>query len=317
LTPPLHSSEDLRRQGLNPEFNPAGYFMRRRLNGARLTRDGSNGRSIASGTKLALLLSFGVSTLLGCSSGSPASSLSPPPPTASTASPHVDCQGTAAEMGQIDVCTTVTATMDGHSFFTATYMNQSGDSDVVVEPTYSLWSSNKAPIQTIPESLVSSESGLLALPNGGWVEDYGFVPAATATITVSLTASWKPRASAVARYQSLRFWPTCFDDKPFAGCEWINPNSYDIRVRSRILLMSDSTGQGGGNTQQVVDDGPTVLLKANSTTLVPVSDGQAAAVSAWLIKDAANGFRPDVEPTLDQSPSPSLESLPALSTPGG
>jgi hypothetical protein len=184
-------------------------------------------------------------------------------------------------------------------------LNPRYDAAALIKPDYRALNADGTQATGGLRSMVGSESGLLALPGGGWAHDYLTVPSGTAKTAIQLDVTWLPgKSAAYAAYTRLQIHTTCIRNRPFTGCLLLNRNAYPISVRLQVSLISTKP-DGSWVVEREIGDGPDVVLPAGGVdTLVAASDDETSAITDWLALDATNRFNVDATSSLSQPEFP-------------
>ena len=287
-------------------FVQAAPFRRRRVVARRGSTTMRMGESVVSRLLIGGFIVSSLIAVAGCGSRPVPPTVTPSiPVTSETATSSVPAGGPSSspalcsdfrqEISGLDVCIQILGeVVEGASFhwMVVSYRNPGTDA-AVVEPHYELSTSSGAPINEIPQSLVSSAGGIFVGPGAeeyDWVQVPASAAGARAAIKVNRLA---PKVDGA--YRRLLFWPQCLSSTDVAGgCRWINQNPYPIKVRPQMWLLANSKGVGAGVLVRSITSDSDTLLPANSTTFVPIPDAQSTAARDWLKAGANRSYSPTV-----------------------
>jgi hypothetical protein len=220
-----------------------------------------------------------------------------------TVRPDEVCSTGLLQLEGIEVCLQQPTANASGAVVAVGFVNPRSDAAALITPRYEVTTPGGTQATGVA-SMIASESGMMALPGGGWARDFLEVPADTSSTTVQLQVSWLPGKGSYPPYTRLQLHTQCLNDRPFTGCLFINRDAYPISVRILVLLISNKP-DGSWVLERAISDGPDVVLPVGGAdTFVQASGNETRAIADWLALDATNTFSIDMTSSLDQPEFP-------------
>ncbi len=221
--------------------------------------------------------------------------------TGPTARPDETCPTGLQRISGISVCVQFVSNSAG-SIVAVGFVNPKADQAALLTPAYELWDSAGQKSSATATSLVNSQSGLMATPKA-WANDYFQVPADVAKATVTIDVTWLSGRGDYS-FTRMKYHGDCYQQAPFTGCTWMNPNSYALKVHS-VVTLYDRSSSGALIPEKVIGGGPDTLLDTGGgDVFVPVSNEQSSAIADWLAGSTAHRFDANIALSLDQPEFP-------------